>query len=106
MHEYDLHRLLGFPCDDNKPASAKLDGRTKDARFLRDTRAVFLSEFPNADKARLQECVMLSTAIARLQPLVLAGDASAISTLTKATNRVDRLRRELRAAERKEHVDA
>jgi hypothetical protein len=96
---HDLRKALGFPYDDDdKPPSQKLDGRSTNGRLVSATRRTLLAEFPHADALRLREAVTLSIAIARLEPKVLAGDQASIAVLARLSNRMQCLRRELRAA--------
>ena len=95
--------------DERRPR--RLDGRTRDGRLMRDTRNALLDQFPRADELRLREATTISIAIGRLEPLVLAGDQSAIATLAKLSNRLQRLRREMaqaaaRAVDHKEPAHA
>ena len=101
---HDLRKDFGFPFsdDDDKPPRASPDMRTRDGRLWRDTRNTLIAEFPAADALRLREAVTLSVAIKKLEPNVLAGDATAIGTLARLSNRLQCLRRELSAAKRKE----
>jgi hypothetical protein len=95
---HDLGRLLGGPYsedDENDGAPRKRDGRTRAAREIRDTRRAFLGEFPHADELRLREATLLSIAVARLEPRLIDGDAVAIQTVGKLSNRLQCLRREL-----------
>jgi hypothetical protein len=104
MHGFEPLSFLSHG-DQDRPA--KRDGRSREARELRSTRALFLAEFPAADEGRLRECVVLAIAIKRIEADVLKGDRTAIATVAKLSNRLQTLRRELGiAAKQRECANA